>query len=229
MKRTKKRISLILSLVIVFSVILQMAILPTVAHAATAYYVVSGSNDGGWIRSGPGTAYTGLEYVYNGQEVVCTEISGNWRYVYFYIDGSLIDKGWMHYSVVHEYTSKPIKEAQATDGTGYVNLRATANGTILEQVTNGQMVIVITAGTTWDYVLYNGVKGYCYNPMLESPVERYCTGSLWINNTYVWNVNVEIASAFDSQNWRYQYKYQGAYAWGTRSLLQTDLTDCFGE
>jgi|GEM_PF-5262563 len=225
----RKRIGTFISLVVVFSVMMQLAIMPTVAHAvAPNPSVVSGSDDYGALREGPSTSYAIKVYVPNGDCIVITDDSNNWKEV-FYInpDDGKVYYGYMHYSVIHEYRTNTIKEVHITPP-DTLNLRAAPNGTILTTISNMKQVIMITDGTTWDYVLYNGIKGYVYDSYLYNTFSILYTPTVIGGTTRPSGTQGYISCPFAKYNTQYQFTCSYGSAWVYRSdQSRTSLS--FGE
>ena len=121
----------------------------TVGRVTTKY---SGSTVN--VRYGPGTGYAVLAGVGAGTEVRLQSQSGNWYQVYIPARG------------LTGYISKTyVSLGLAARTTGNVNMR-TGAGTDYSRlctIPRGTNVTVLSVGSSWSQVSYNGRTGYIYN------------------------------------------------------------------
>lgn len=126
------------------------------------------------LRQSATTSSTALGTAPNGSVLTVFSTSGGWAHVQYcstvaYVNMSFISQ------VSSSYPSSVVSTGSATatvnteDGTGSVNLRATAStgGTVLGQVPHGAQVTVATDDGSWASVSYNGITGYMMSSYLS--------------------------------------------------------------
>ena len=125
---------------------------PSTSGTATAGRV---TGRGVALRKGPGTSYGKLASLAFGTKLRLWDDSGNW-YFATTLSGT---KGWISKTYV---------------ATGYtmltsanVNLRKSANGTIIKTLTKGTKVSVVSINGSWSKVKAGSVSGYVFNKYLN--------------------------------------------------------------
>ncbi|MEF9972381.1 MAG: SH3 domain-containing protein [Clostridia bacterium] len=119
--------------------------------ASTGRVTGSGVN----LRKGPSASSGKVTSLSAGTKVRIWETKGNWAYVST-LGGT---KGWMSLTYLSDtYTAKT---------TSRVNMRESANGTVIKKLPAGTTVIVKSVTGSWSKVSSNGTTGYIYNSYLR--------------------------------------------------------------
>jgi len=158
----KRKLSIIISTVLVFMLVLSL--IPAGASAAS-----SGSKAGlvsvSWgslnVRSTPSTSGTILTSLPKGTYVTLLSKSGNWWYVEYAKDRY----GYCSADYIAEVSS------YSANATANLNVRS-GPGTeygVINWLSNGQTVVVLSTSGTWNKVLYNGTNvGYASGKYLTT-------------------------------------------------------------
>lgn len=113
------------------------------------------SGNGVNLRTGPGTSYDKIVSLSKGAKVKIWSESGNW----YYVTTSGNAKGWM--------SKNYISEGFAMTTTANVNFRKSANGTVIETLSKGTNVTVLSITGSWSKVKVGSTTGYVYNQYLK--------------------------------------------------------------
>ena len=151
----KKFISTVLTILITFS----LFIMPIKVHGATSTSqagVVNLSSGRLNVRSSASTSGTILTSLVNGSYVTLISKSGDWYYIEYDDDKF----GYCHENYIKLDSGKTAKvNTQSTA----LNVRSGAgvNHSVIDTISKGDIVIVLSTSDTWSKILYDGVKtGY---------------------------------------------------------------------
>lgn len=151
----KKFISTVLTILITFS----LFIMPIKVHGATSTSqagVVNLSSGRLNVRSSASTSGTILTSLVNGSYVTLISKSGDWYYIEYDDDKF----GYCHENYIKLDSGKTSKvNTQSTA----LNVRSGAgvNHSVIDTISKGDIVIVLSTSDTWSKILYDGVKtGY---------------------------------------------------------------------
>lgn len=151
----KKFISTVLTILITFS----LFIMPIKVHGATSTSqagVVNLSSGRLNVRSSASTSGTILTSLVNGSYVTLISKSGDWYYIEYDDDKF----GYCHENYIKLDSGKTAKvNTQSTA----LNVRSGAgvNHSVIDTISKGDIVIILSTSDTWSKILYDGVKtGY---------------------------------------------------------------------
>ena len=151
----KKFISSVLTILITFS----LFIMPIKVHGATSTSqagVVNLSSGRLNVRSSASTSGTILTSLVNGSYVTLISKSGDWYYIEYDDDKF----GYCHENYIKLDSGKTAKvNTQSTA----LNVRSGAgvNHSVIDTISKGDIVIILSTSDTWSKILYDGVKtGY---------------------------------------------------------------------
>lgn len=151
----KKFISTVLTILITFS----LFIMPIKVHGATSTSqagVVNISSGRLNVRSSASTSGTILTSLVNGSYVTLISKSGDWYYIEYDDDKF----GYCHENYIKLDSGKTAKvNTQSTA----LNVRSGAgvNHSVIDTISKGDIVIILSTSDTWSKILYDGVKtGY---------------------------------------------------------------------
>ena len=151
----KKFISTVLTILITFS----LFIMPIKVHGATSTSqagVVNLSSGRLNVRSSASTSGTILTSLVNGSYVTLISKSGDWYYIEYDDDKF----GYCHENYIKLDSGKTSKvNTQSTA----LNVRSGAgvNHSVIDTISKGDIVIILSTSDTWSKILYDGVKtGY---------------------------------------------------------------------
>ena len=151
----KKFISTVLTILITFS----LFIMPIKVHGATSTSqagVVNLSSGRLNVRSSASTSGTILTSLVNGSYVTLISKSGDWYYIEYDDDKF----GYCHEKYIKLDSGKTAKvNTQSTA----LNVRSGAgvNHSVIDTISKGDIVIILSTSDTWSKILYDGVKtGY---------------------------------------------------------------------
>lgn len=151
----KKFISTVLTILITFS----LFIMPIKVHGATSTSqagVVNLSSGRLNVRSSASTSSTILTSLVNGSYVTLISKSGDWYYIEYDDDKF----GYCHENYIKLDSGKTAKvNTQSTA----LNVRSGAgvNHSVIDTISKGDIVIILSTSDTWSKILYDGVKtGY---------------------------------------------------------------------
>lgn len=228
-----KKIRIIALLMIVTCIAFCFTITPvSAADEFGEHFVVNGSDGFGALRSGPGTNYSVIKEIPNGDRIVSSYYDGGtgWYYVKHY-NGSTnsFSVGYMHSSVFRflEYpTYNDMCTAQIVSTAGSnLNVRSTPStaGTLLASIPNQTVVtIAFSYNSSWAQVLYDGVVGYCSKDYLdESPQLQYTNGTYsdYLSQAYeMININYYVQNSNGSMVWNSRNSYTFTGTRGIESL-----------
>lgn len=132
---------------------------PTAAPVVRTGVVVNVSSNLN-IRAAANTSSTVVTKVKNGTDLIILGEEGNFYKVQL-ADGKI---GYASKDYVRETTDTPVQPtgdyAIVTTSGGRLNMRQTAGGAVITSIANGTRVDVISEGSEWTLIEYNGRQGY---------------------------------------------------------------------
>lgn len=132
---------------------------PTAAPVVRTGVVVNVSSNLN-IRAAANTSSTVVTKVKNGTNLIILGEEGNFYKVQL-ADGKI---GYASKDYVRETTDTPVQPtgdyAIVTTSGGRLNMRQTAGGAVITSIANGTRVDVISEGSEWTLIKYNGRQGY---------------------------------------------------------------------
>ncbi len=189
----------VVSIVVLLSLFVQSS-----AYAASCSYrafkinVSSSLN----VRSGPGTGYSKIGSVYNGQIYIrAGKDYGSWRKIWY--DHRA---GWVHKNYVHTPPNITCKSVTAANlnirsGAGYYSVVGTAK--------HGSLWHIAGYSGAWRKIYYRGAARWAHNSYLREPYEYHNMG--------FWN-----GSTVKAQNNCYAYATNAAYNYNRFNSVDTN-------
>lgn len=169
------------------------------------------------VRSGTNTSTSSLGKLSAGATVQITGRDKETGWYQINYNGKVGYVGDYYIEIVNTTTST---SGTLKKTTANLNMRSTASasGTLIMTIPQGSVVTVLSSSNGWDYVEYNGKKGYCSSSYLASTtITKYTTTNLNMRSgpstdhsivtTLGSNVAVEVLST-DANGWS-KIKYNG--------------------
>ena len=122
------------------------------------------------VRSGPGTSYGSIGTLSAGATVKITgkDKNTNWYRINYNGKEGYVSNSYIEITTENTSTSTTYKKTTAN-----LNMRSSANtsASIITTIPSGTVVTVLSSSNGWDYVEYNGQKGYCSSNYLTATNE----------------------------------------------------------